>query len=353
MSGLASSPAIPREDPTALVVTSIAAPNAALRSLALGARRRGVRFVVVGDSKSPRDFELEGCEFYGLAAQRESGLRYAAVCPERSYARKNIGYLLAIRAGARVLVETDDDNFPRDAFWAERRRHVEVSHVDAVGWVNVYRYFTDTMIWPRGLPLEEIKSEPPRFEDLALADVDCPIQQGLADENPDVDAVYRLVCTLPLSFRLDRRVALRAGAWCPFNSQNTTWWADAFPLLYLPAQCSFRMTDIWRSFVAQRIAWENGWSVQFHEATVWQERNQHDLLRDFRDEVPGYLMNSAIADRLTRLSLNAGVEALADNMRRCYRALIEMGTVAMEETGLLDAWLRDIAEIQVESQQCD
>jgi hypothetical protein len=40
-------------------------------------------------------------------------------------------------------------------------------------------------------------------------------------------------------------------------------------------------------------------------------------------------------------------------MRRCYRALIEMGTVAMEETGLLDAWLRDIAEIQVESQQCD
>jgi hypothetical protein len=113
------------------------------------------------------------------------------------------------------------------------------------------------------------------------------------------------------------------------------------------------MTDIWRSFVAQRIAWENGWSVQFHEATVWQERNQHDLLRDFRDEVPGYLMNSAIADRLTRLSLNAGVEALADNMRRCYGALIEMGAVAMEETGLLDAWFRDIAEIQVESQQCD
>jgi hypothetical protein len=145
VSALGSSPAIPRDDPTALVVTSIAAPNAALRSLALGARRRGARFVVVGDSKSPTDFELEGCEFYGLAAQRESGLRYAAVCPERSYARKNIGYLLAIRAGARVLIETDDDNFPRDAFWAERRRHVEVSHVDAVGWVNVYRYFTDTM----------------------------------------------------------------------------------------------------------------------------------------------------------------------------------------------------------------
>lgn len=353
MSGVESAPVIPRKDPTALVVTSIAAPNAALRSLAHGAQRRGLRFLLVGDSKSPTDFELEGCEYYGLAAQRESGLQYAAVCPERSYARKNIGYLLAIRDGARVLVETDDDNFPRDAFWAERRRHVEVKRVDELGWVNVYRYFSDAMIWPRGLPLEAIRREPPRFEDLAVAAVDCPIQQGLADENPDVDAVYRLVCELPQSFRMDRRVALRAGAWCPFNSQNTTWWADAFPLMYLPSQCSFRMTDNWRSFVAQRIAWENGWSVQFHEATVWQERNEHDLLRDFRDEVPGYLLNSAIADRLKALSLNAGVGALADNMRRCYSALIEMGAVAMEETGLLEAWLRDITEIHVESLQCD
>ena len=47
------------------------------------------------------------------------------------------------------------------------------------------------------------------------------------------------------------------------------------------------MTDIWRSFVAQRIAWTNNWSVLFDEPTVWQERNEHDLMRDFRDEVPG------------------------------------------------------------------
>jgi hypothetical protein len=60
-------------------------------------------------------------------------------------------------------------------------------------------------------------------------------------------------------------------------------------------------------------------------------------------------LNSAIADRLKALSLNAGVDAIADNMRRCYSALIEMGAVAIEETGLLEAWLRDITEIHVES----
>ena len=29
---------------------------------------------------------------------------------------------------------------------------------------------------------------------------DCPIQQGLADRNPDVDAIYRLILPLPFSF---------------------------------------------------------------------------------------------------------------------------------------------------------
>ena len=39
-------------------------------------------------------------------------------------------------------------------------------------------------------------------------------------------------------------------------------------LLHLPAYCSFRMTYIWRSFVAQRIAAVNGSPMLFHKATV-------------------------------------------------------------------------------------
>ena len=36
----------------------------------------------------------------------------AQCCPERSYTRKNLGYLEAMRRGARIIVETDDDNRP-------------------------------------------------------------------------------------------------------------------------------------------------------------------------------------------------------------------------------------------------
>jgi hypothetical protein len=333
------------ENRIALVVTSIARPNAVLQALARGCREQGFDFIVIGDEASSPTFELEGCRFYGLEEQRALPLRFARECPTRHYARKNVGYLVAMRAGADVIIETDDDNMPFQEFWAERVRRQSVNVISNAGWVNVYRYFTDANIWPRGLPLDRIRTSTPTLESLPQNEIDCPIQQGLADENPDVDAIYRLALPLPQSFRKGVRVALSDGSWSPFNSQNTTWWRDAFPLLYLPAYCSFRMTDIWRSFIAQRIAWAQGWAILFHEPTVRQERNEHNLMRDFKDEVPGYLNNSAICEALDKLSLPEGLDQLNDNLRVCYEELVRMGMVGAEELTLLEAWLADLEEL--------
>ena len=105
----------------ALIVTSINRPNPVMTALRDGARESGTRFIVVGDTKSPADFQLDGCEFLSVEDQRASGLKFAELCPTRHYARKNIGYLTAIRDGARLIVETDDDNFPRPAFWGRAK----------------------------------------------------------------------------------------------------------------------------------------------------------------------------------------------------------------------------------------
>jgi hypothetical protein len=335
---------------TALIVTSIAAPNEVLRALAEGCLAQGLDFIVIGDVPSPQDFQLDGCRFYGLAEQRALGFRFATMCPTRHYARKNIGYLVAMRECAPVIVETDDDNHPNPEFWTTRSRRRVARTVKDAGWVNVYRYFTDANIWPRGLPLDRILASTPAFESLSEEEVDCPVQQGLADENPDVDAIYRLALPLPQSFRKDRRVALLGGSWSPFNSQNTTWWRDAFPLLYLPAYCSFRMTDIWRSFVAQRICRANDWGILYHEPTVRQQRNEHNLMRDFRDEVPGYLNNSLIAEALDKLSIRPGLDKLTDNLRACYAELVRMEMVGGQELDLLEAWIADLEEISVRPQ---
>ena len=323
----------------AVVVTSINPPTRAVVEIARDADQLAADFIIIGDRKSPPSFVQRGATYLDLEAQARTGFRYATEAPTQHYARKNVGYLHAISRGATVLIETDDDNIPRPDFWKPRSAQVTTRVVEHPVWTNVYRYFHPGLIWPRGLPLDQVNAPLP--EPGESRTLFCPIQQGLADDNPDVDAIYRLLLPIPLQFDAAEPVALR-GAWCPFNSQNTTWWPEAFPLLYLPYHCSFRMTDIWRSFVAQRIAYANGWGILFHAATVFQERNAHDLMRDFAEEVPGYLHNAAIRAALDKVSLTPGSAHVADGMRACYERLVALALVGREELPLLEAWLEDL-----------
>lgn len=315
-----------------------------MKKIAEDCTRLDMPFFVIGDTKSPADFSLDGCEFFSYEAQLELKYKIAGLCPTRHYARKNIGYLLAMETGADFIVETDDDNMPSAEFYTPLPVSASVATLEGCGWVNVYRYYTDQLIWPRGLPLDAIQQPLP--EPGPAREVAVPIQQGLADDNPDVDAIYRLTLPLPFTFERKLRVALGAGAWCPYNSQNTIYYRQAFPLLYLPAYCSFRMTDIWRSFVAQRIAWANGWSILFREATVVQDRNDHSLIKDFEDEISGYLGNRRIGEALDALDIPAGEENIPAAMRLCYAAMADGGFVGREELPLLDAWLNDLADHQ-------
>ncbi|PKV76386.1 STELLO glycosyltransferase family protein [Pontibacter ramchanderi] len=326
---------------TFIVITSIADEHhSILKKIAARAVSHQVPVILIGDSASPASFKLEGCEFYSLKEQAILPFALAQNLPTGHYSRKNLGYLLAISRGAEIIVETDDDNIPLATFWDERTDETEAYLLENTGWTNVYRYFTEINIWPRGFALEHLHKTLPSLRNFKL--VKSPIQQGLADENPDVDAIYRLTMPLPVYFNLSPSVALGNNSFCPFNSQNTTWFKEAFPLLYLPSHCSFRMTDIWRSFIAQRIAWTCGWPILFHNCTVRQERNTHNLMTDFKDEISGYISNDAILNRLKNLHLKDGAVNIPDNMRICYAALIELGVFNALEENLLEAWLEDI-----------
>ncbi len=324
---------------TALIITSISSPNEAMKSFAEGCNKNGIEFMVIGDTKSPKDFNLNGCRFAGIEEQRDMPFKLAKLLPEKHYGRKNLGYLL--NKNKDVIIETDDDNLPRENFWKKNLTPDSARVAKNKGWVNAYRYFSDDNIWPRGFPLEELQESGTIKEYLSVTTIEpdnIKIYQGLADENPDVDAVYRMTMKLPMNFEKKTPLLLGKGSWCPFNSQNTVWKKEAFPLMYLPSYCSFRMTDIWRSFIAQRIGWTCGWNILFHSADVWQERNAHSLLKDFADEVPGYLNNFRMCTLLDELDLKSGVQHLSENLSRCYQLMIENGWVGKEEMEMVEAW---------------
>jgi len=332
------------------VITTIQAPTACVRALVARLGTEGIPLLVMGDKKGPFSYDLEGAELVTLAQQEQLPFTLAPLLPKGHYVRKNLGYLLAIQRGARRIYETDDDNAP-NALWGVRDAAVEAKSIASPGWFNVYRLYTQEHIWPRGLPLNLARREA-AFDTAALPDIRlaAPIQQCLANLAPDVDAVWRLLLDREFQFQPGPSAVLARNTWCPFNSQATWWFSPAFELMYLPSHCSFRMTDIWRSFVAQRCLWEFAEGLAFHAADVVQERNVHNLMRDFADEVPGYLQNARIAEILQGLSLKPGEAAVGDNLLACYQALVSAGIFAPAELPMVEAWLADLRAIRQRSQ---
>ena len=303
--------------------------------------------LAVGDRKSPSlRTGQQGSEFLSLECQNSMDFRLAELAATDHYSRKNLGYLEAITRGAALLFDTDDDNAPLP-HWRPRSVLRKLDKLRQSGWVNVYQWFSSGLIWPRGIPLECMQ-ECRRSESTHAG-------SARSCKKPDPAGtgqwLTRRRCRLAVAF--DREfnfeeaasVWLAPGSWCPFNSQSTWWFPSAFPLLYLPSFVSFRVTDIWRSFVAQRCLWELGDGVAFHGPESFQERNAHNLLRDFEQEIPAYLNSNQVISILEGVELPSRARAIGDNLHRCYEALVRAEMVPNREMPLVEAWLVSILEL--------
>lgn len=317
------------------IITTI---HAKTKGMDLFERLAARHLVVVGDCKTPAYQSTDRLTWLSIEDQGRMKLRLAEKLPFNHYCRKNLGYLWAISQGAETIYDTDDDNLPYDD-WEFPDFRCTSRSASTLRFANVYTYFTNELIWPRGYPLDEIQNG-----DRAAVEPSPPVRvgvwQGLADGDPDVDAIFRLLYTRETRFARREPFVLRRGQFCPFNSQNTLWTPEAFAYLYLPVTVSFRFTDILRGYVAQRGLWEHGLHLGFTRATVYQERNAHDLMRDFRDEVECYQSAKAIVDVLESLALGS---CAMDNLWRMYVALVAKGLVRDDELGYVAAWAEDVA----------
>jgi len=327
-----------------IVITSIFEPTKAVKAYA---QLPEWKLIVVGDKKSPVDWVQDNACYLPVQEQEKMSFSIIEKLPYHHYARKMIGYLNAIANQAEIILDTDDDNIPLSDYWNLQEIDRELTDLDVVcsedGFVNIYAFFSPQKIWPRGYPLKKILSS---FDlntyKLNRQKVKIGIWQGLADGSPDVDAIYRLTNNEECIFRKRSPIALEAGVICPLNSQNTIFQKEFFPLLYLPAFVTFRYTDILRGIVAQPIVWAAGQNVAFAQSTVFQERNPHDYLKDFEDEIPVYLQVEAA----TKIAINVvrKTQTVTQNIEAVYLALNREGLVEDKEIDLLSAWLSDIAK---------
>lgn len=328
---------MPKTESKYVVITSISSPTKAVRDIA---KMDDWKLIVIGDKKSPAKWRYPNVDFLSIDNQLNSGYKLAKLLPWNHYGRKIIGYLSAIQNGADIIWDTDDDNIPLSNFYTPKFNG-NFKTLSNKRFINTYNYFTNNFVWPRGLPLNWILDSKRPKESTLQSKIG--VWQFLADEDPDVDAIYRLVNGKFVYFKKKSPIVLGKGSLSPFNSQNTFFRKELFPLLYLPGYVTFRFTDILRSFVAQPIMWLYGYKLGFGPATVIQKRNPHDYMEDFRSEVPVYLDGERTVEIVESAVKKENTVTI--NLLLAYQALAKEGIVTSQELRLLDAWVSDLKKI--------
>ena len=333
----------------ALVITSINKPNNVLRKYSRLSKIHNVNFYVIGDKKSPKKFKMNNCKFLNLARQSKLNFHYSKICKKNTYVRKNIGYLLAMKEGAEVIFESDDDNMPKNFFFDKVNSYIRCLILKNKKWINIYSYFSKKkklFIWPRGYPLDKLKYKSDFKGKKKL--IFSPVQQNLSDNDPDVDAIYRLTNKKKkIKFENKIPVALYKNTYSPFNSQNTKWFKSVFPLMYLPTYCSFRSCDIWRGLIAMKILHANSLPISFATSTNYQFRNFHNLIDDFESEIPVYLKSEKIVQILSKTKFPKGNKNIKKSLIIAYKILVKNKIFHKNELKFLNAWIKDINNLNI------
>lgn len=321
-----------------IVITSINYPTEAVKKFS---NIEGWKVIVVADLKTPRDWHLDNVKLLTVDEQNSLPFETVKLLPWNHYARKNIGYLYAIIQGAELLYETDDDNIPYESWPDFYPVHLDAETYQCeVKFINAYSHFCNANVWPRGFPLTAIRDRLTENH-LTTKSVSVPVQQGLADLDPDVDAIYRLTLGDEIKFSKCSPLFLAPGTYCPFNSQNTLWYPEAFQYMFLPGFVLSRVTDIWRGYIAQHFLHQKGHSILFCNASVYQERNYHNLLHDFVEEIELYTKTEDLITILEEYTSNSGEFASVMKHLLLHKLIQE------KDVALFDAWLQDLNSLGI------
>lgn len=313
----------------AIAVTTIADQTApGIQKLIELAEICSAELVIIGDKKTP-DWDNQKLptfvHYFSIENQLKKWPTLANLIPFNHYARKNLAYLWALENKTSILLDTDDDNYTKINVF-----ELDLSHFRSIGgdseWLNIYGYFGKGEIWPRGVPLDEArKSLPPVREISVKSDWHC--FQAIVDGDPDLDAIGRMLYPEAHFFEECEPVLLPKSSFCPTNSQATLWKRQILPFLYLPVTSTFRMTDIWRGILVSGYLRRENLSTVFGKLGFLQERNEHNLVNDFLDEVSGHQFSRKVKNVSDNIWIkdDSEFESNSERYLSIYSALVEQG----------------------------
>ena len=319
--------------------------------------------------------------------------------PYRSFARKNIGYLYAVWMGATIIFDFDDDNLVRTNADADKTNETATNALSGTELLQIFsnvtthRYVQDesnlhignnimarhisisddyqarafnpfpTMgaslpdTWPRGLPLSLINDKlsrgmpgPLMLKELSL-NSNVAVVQSTCNHDPDVDAIYRLTRPLPFTFDSSNARPMTSivppHLYAPYNAQATLHYPKAYWGLYLPMTVTGRVSDIWRSYIVQRLLkeLEEEAYLLYSPPIVTQYRNAHDYVGDFVAEGHLYHRTEALLDFLAEWKPpSSSDDTLQIRIEDLWINLYERQYIELEDVKAVQEWLAALSQ---------
>jgi len=296
--------------------------------------------IIVGDNKTPDDYKNLNCIYLDIPSQKKLFPELSELLPYNHYCRKNLGYLYAIKKGYKIIYETDDDNIPYDNFdTILQYDNIQMITEQNNTWINIFKYFTNNAyIWPRGFPLSLLKNNPNYL--IRYTDKTPSIINGLVENDPDVDALFRIICNHQDSIKWDKNkcVLIDNKNVCVFNTQNTFWLnPELFMCLLIPCSVSFRYCDILRGIINNIILKKTNNHMMYSSPNVIQNRNEHNLISDFKSEYEMYIHNENILNFIETNIEN--ITSVKELLFLIYNNLLVNNVITQKDVDILNKWI--------------
>ncbi len=326
-----------------IVITTI---NKTTEAVKLYDRKKDWNLIVIGDKKTP-NIKLRNGIYLSLKDQSKLGFKCEKKIPINCYQRINIGYLAALKNGAKMIASIDDDNIPLKN-WGKNvsvNKKIKSKFITSsnkfVDILYAHKNITNKNIWHRGFPIDQLHN---RYKQKIKLKKNCiiDVEAGLWNTEPDVDAICR-IANGPFNLKFqNKKFIIDNNCFSPFDTQNII-----FSRRILPSMCVLfdigRMCDIWASFITQRIMRELNSYLLFTGPTVNHIRNEHNLTQDLFEEELGLKYTDQLIKILNNINFRKN-----DGVLKMYKIIIdkmsELNFVNSRMNIFQNYWLDDISK---------
>lgn len=284
-----------------IVTTTINKPTKATLKFCEIADSKDWTFVIVGDTKTPheeyRKLEKDFKNITYLSPEQQESLypELSEIIGWKSIQRRNIGFVYAHQKGADIVATIDDDNIPYDN-WGDdiligKEVEVDLYENTSCDYFDAISVTNHSDLWHRGYPIEYVPIKN-NNEYKGRTKITPLVQAEFWDGDPDIDAICRLSKKPIVKFNDFQ--PFTTTQLTPFNSQNTFLHRDVLKYYSVLPHIG-RMDDIWGAYILQHYFKD---FLVFTKASVYQERNPQDLVRNLENEVIGYRNTLSLLENL-------------------------------------------------------